>query len=82
MLCTSRSENRLAVVLRSEGLGKFPVGSEGVWHKLQPTKLEVNNVRPRLILRLVTVLKLLQVLRIVQVCNKLRGLSPPKKRSL
>lgn len=44
ILCTSRSENRFAVLLLSAATGLVPVVSEGVWQNWQP--IELNNAAP------------------------------------
>src|SRR5438128_509989 len=39
MLCSNKSENRLARFPLSAGLATFPVGRDGVWHNAQPISL-------------------------------------------
>src|SRR3989441_7416394 len=47
MLCSNKSENRLARFPRSAGLDTFPVGRDGVWHNAQPISL--NNLLPLMV---------------------------------
>src|SRR3989442_3750939 len=47
MLCSNKSENRLARFPRSAGLATFPVGRDGVWHNAQPISL--NNLLPLMV---------------------------------
>src|SRR5262249_53020147 len=48
MWCTSRSENRLAVLLLNAAEDDLPVCIDGVWHRAQPIALDINKARPLL----------------------------------
>src|SRR5438445_6189345 len=47
MLCSNKSENRLACFPLSAGLDTFPVWRYGVWHNAQPISL--NNLLPLMV---------------------------------
>src|SRR5213593_5085819 len=47
MLCSNKSENRLACFPLSAGLDTFPVWRDGVWHNAQPISL--NDLLPLMV---------------------------------